>query len=81
MGSESSLPMTPFALQGCDACRAHWISHSDQPKLLGVIENEGAEFYRCDVCGSYWQAGFTYAHVIARSSVLSALPWVDERHG
>ena len=69
--------VTPLSEQGCPYCRQFWVGPSDQPKLIGVVENSGAEFCRCDICGTYWQAGYTYPHAVSRQRVVAALPWLD----
>ena len=67
--------VTPFREQGCPYCREHWIFRSDHPKFLG--ENDGEQYYRCEICGSYWESGFSYPHVVPLERIVAELPWLE----
>ena len=67
--------VTPFREQGCPYCREHWIFRSDQPKFLG--ESNGGQYYRCEICGSYWKTGFSYPHVVPRERIVGEVPWLE----
>ena len=58
--------VTPFRDQGCKYCRAFWISHSDQPKLIGMSLGYQCHLYRCGVCQSWWEYGLNHPHAVDR---------------
>ena len=68
--------MNTFLKSGCDRCRSHWQSWSDQPKLLGESNEYQVNVYRCEVCGSYWEEGIVYPQVIGPDEAKKRLPWL-----
>lgn len=42
------------------------MSHSDQPKLIGMSLGYQCHLYRCGVCQSWWEYGLNHPHAIDR---------------
>jgi hypothetical protein len=68
--------MNTFLESGCDRCRSHWQSWSDQPILLGQSDEYQVNVYRCEICGSYWEEGIVHPQVIGPDQVKKRLPWL-----
>jgi hypothetical protein len=68
--------MKLFLESGCDRCRSHWQSWSDQPKLLGQSIEYKCLVYRCEVCGTYWEEGLDYPSAIDPEEARRRLPWL-----
>lgn len=72
-------PTVPFQDQGCQYCREFWISHSDQPQLVGVSLDYQCHLYRCGLCSSWWEYGLNYPHVIGEALARRIAATVEAR--
>ncbi|MCU1527889.1 MAG: hypothetical protein JWP75_1652 [Frondihabitans sp.] len=75
MGTDHAFRVTPLAEQGCPVCRARWLGHDQgQPRLIGDNVELWTKVYLCDICGSYWEEGTSYPHVVSFAEAQSVLP-------
>ena len=68
--------MNVFLSSGCDRCRSHWQSWSDQPKFLGQSIEFKCLVYQCEVCQTFWEEGLDHPFKIEPEEAKQRLPWL-----
>ena len=73
-------PALTWIENGCGSCRARWERRdAREPRELGSVPLQMSEYFRCAVCGAYWESGVSNPHEIAAEQGRLRVPDLADR--